>query len=146
MKIYYSLIVILILVFGGGIYYTQTQIEKQLEAQAQKQGMSSNSDAFAYQATTTDTTWNSPNGEKILKNGPGVLGSVNIPNSTAGTLCLYDGTTTQSHANYATTTLACFATNASANTYLFDVAFGRALVAQWSSTLLSVASSTISWK
>lgn len=137
MKIYYSLIVALLLIIAGGVY-----LPKQQE---QKQG-SIASDAFAFYGTTTDSTWSSLNGEKILKNGPGILGIVNIPNANAGTLCLYDGTTTQTHANYATTSMGCFATNATAGSYQYNTAFARGLVAVWSATALGISSSTITWK
>lgn len=143
-KILISLVGIVVLVFGVGLFNLNKTIDSLNQSLETKQGAIGNENG--YYATTTDSTWSSPDGTKILKNGYGVLGSVTIPTATAGTLTFYDGTTTGSHVNYATTSLGTFPTSATAGSYHLDVNFQRGLIAVWSSTALGVSSSTITWK
>lgn len=107
------------------------------------------SDAFGYTSTSTDATWNStiyPTKTVLLKNGPGILGSVVITGATTATaLNFYDATTTLSHTHHATTTLAAITASSPANTYTFDVSFARGLVVEFPS-VVGAASTTITWK
>lgn len=102
----------------------------------------------AYVGTTTDSTWNAAalqtGGFKLLRNGPGILGSIIINNSTLGSFTLYDATTTVNGGVYGTTTLAKAVASVAAGTYTYDVAFSRGLIAEFQSS--NVASSTITQK
>lgn len=98
----------------------------------------------AYNATTTSFNWSGFAQGVQLKTSSGVLGSIVLGNATAvGTITLYDATTTVNGAVYGTTTLAVINTGATPNTYTYDVAFSRGLLAVSSATL---ATSTITWK
>lgn len=92
-------------------------------------------------ATTTNFSWSAAATGRQIKTGSGVLGSIIIGNATAvGTLTLYDATTTGSHADHPTTTLAVINTGTLSGTYQYNVAFNRGLVAEMSVTF---ATSTI---
>lgn len=98
-----------------------------------------------YKATTTDNFGSvSVGGFKRLKTGSGVLGSLIITNSTAGSLNFYDATTTVNGGVYGTTTLAKIAPSLAAGTYIFDVAFTKGLLVEFQST--NVASGTITYQ
>lgn len=95
-------------------------------------------------ATTTNaTTWSQSTREQVLKVGAGKLACFTTTDSTTGTLQLSDGTTTITHANHATTTLAVIAASAAETTYCYNGAFNRGLVASWDSTGPSIG--TITW-
>lgn len=88
-------------------------------------------DGQAYNATTTLSGFIPgvpTGGMKLIKTGGGTLGSVVITKSAAGSLELYDATTTVNGAVYGTTTLASFDATALAGTYTFDVAFSTGLL------------------
>ncbi len=101
-----------------------------------------------YYATTT-IDWNIgaggavPGYSKLLKNGPGLLGSVIIVTDTAGALEFYDATST-SHGHHATTTLMKVPSALAEGTYTIDANFFRGLLVVY--TTSNVASSTITWK
>ena len=98
-----------------------------------------------YKATTTDATWGSVS-TKVLKTGSGYIGSVVITGATAAAgLNFYDATTTRSHADHATTSIAVINASSPAGTYTVDVAFTRGLVVEYPSAI-GVASSTITWR
>lgn len=104
-----------------------------------------------YYSTSTDSGWSSiTNGSqwRLIKTGAGQLGSVVITASTAGTLKLYDATTTVNSgliplSLYSTSTIANFGASVAAGTYTFDVTFTRGLVAEFQS---NAASGTITYK
>ena len=93
--------------------------------------------------TTLDFSVPVVGGYRLLKNGSGILGSVVITNSTAGSFNLYDATSTN-HNDYATTTLAKISASVAAGTYTFDSVFSRGLVIEFQAT--NVASGTVTWK
>jgi len=93
-----------------------------------------------YNATTTDSNWNSSAG-KLIKTGSGTLGSVVVTLSSNAPLYLYDATTTGPHSDHPTTTLAAFSST-TAGTYTFDVSFMRGLIVVGQSSV-GVASTTI---
>lgn len=103
------------------------------------------SESGGYYATTTASfPATAVGGNKLLKNGPGILGSVVIVNETAGVLNFYDATTTGSHTNHPTTTITTIPASLAEGTYTFDVTFSRGLIVEFPST--NMASSTITWK
>jgi hypothetical protein len=109
-----------------------------------------NDSSAGYEATTTRASFDgtaltatgaSP---KVLSVGFGSLGSVVITGAAAGTIDLYDATTTGAHSDYTgTTTLASFPASTAAGTYTFDVAYKRGLMLVLSGT---TGTSTITWK
>lgn len=80
---------------------------------------------------------------KVLKIGPGSLGSVVITGAGTGIINLYDATSTVTNAEWATTSLAVFPASAAAGTYTFDAVFSKGLLFE---EVGSVASSTITWR
>lgn len=104
-------------------------------------------DGQAYNSTSTDVIWtpakNNVVGGAVLKNSPGTLGSIVITTATAGTLTLYDATSTNTNA--ATTTLAKMGASVAAGTYTFDAVFYKGLVAEFTAAV-GAASSTITWR
>ena len=98
----------------------------------------------AYQSTTTrpvsGVALTSPT---VLSLGQGVFGSVVITGAATGVINIYDGTTTASHSNRATTTLATFPASTAAGTYVFDVQYLDGLIYEVVGT---VGTSTITWK
>lgn len=112
-------------------------------------------DGGAYTSTTTDSSWNTPAQStsrfKLLKTGPGILGSILINNETAGSFTLYDATTTATTTRMlteagaiATSTLAKVYASMAEGTYVYDTAFTWGLIAEFQSS--NVASSTITFK
>lgn len=100
----------------------------------------------AYYSTTTTQAMFDATRFHLLKTGGGVLGSAVITNATAlAPFNLYDGTTTSSHANLATTTLGSFGTGALSGSYAFDSAFIYGLIIEFPSGA-SPASTTITWQ
>lgn len=98
-----------------------------------------------YKATTThDFGSVAVGGSKVLKTGSGLLGSLVITNSTAGSLNFYDATTTVNGGVYGTTTLAKIGASLAAGSYIFDVAFSKGLIVEFQST--NVASGTITYQ
>jgi hypothetical protein len=80
----------------------------------------------------------------------GILGSVNITTSGAGTLAIYDATTTNAslRAAIATTSmqLATFQASPTVGSYHFDVKFERGLLVDYTTTGTGVSSTTISYR
>ncbi len=134
------LVVGVILIILGSYWGANKGVEDAVEPQPSLGGGGGN---YAYNSTTTDATWSSRDGQKIIKTGPGVLRTVNFPVVTTGTLELYDATTTISHANHATTTLHVFPISTVGGSYDINVAFTRGLLAVWSATAGGIATSTI---
>lgn len=104
----------------------------------------------AYEATTTrasfDGTAMTATGAspKTLSVGQGTLGSVVIVGASAGTIDLYDATTTGPHSDYTgTTTLASFPFSSTVGTYTFDVKYTHGLMLVLSGT---TGTTTITWK
>lgn len=81
----------------------------------------------------------------VLKSSSGILGSVVITGAGAGTLNLYDATTTNKNlrTRAATTTLLSIPASAEAGTYTFDIIFNDGLIYEISGT---APTSTITWK
>lgn len=104
-------------------------------------GLSGTTGSFS--TTTNATSWTQATRQQVLKVGEGKLACFTTTDSTTGTLQLSDGTTTVSHADYATTTLAVIAASAAETTYCYNGAFNRGLVASWDSTGPSIG--TITW-
>lgn len=99
-----------------------------------------------YKATTTDAGWQGGSKTRVLKLGSGYLGSIVITGATAAAgMNFYDGTTTQNHILYATTSIATVNPSTPAGTYTFDVAFTRGLIVEFPSAI-GAASSTITWQ
>lgn len=80
----------------------------------------------------------------VLQTGPGALGSVVITNPGTGSITLYDGTTTLSHPDWATTTIATFGASAPAGTYTFDAIVQKGLLVQFGAG--TIASTTITYR
>lgn len=82
-----------------------------------------------YHATTT-RTYNgiAMTNLSVLQTGAGALGSVVITGAAAGVINIYDATSTQTNASWATTTLATIPASAAAGTYTFDVIFQKGLL------------------
>jgi len=108
-----------------------------------KLNLGSSSVGNDYYATTTDTNFTASG--QLLKKGPGTLGSVVVTLGSAAGLEFYDATTTSSHSNHATTSLALFKTTATAGTYTFDVEFTRGLVVVTTGAV-GVASTSITFR
>ena len=107
-----------------------------------------------YQSTTTPnvadiTNLCPPAAFAVSSSTTGVLGSVNVLLSGAGTLTIYDATTTDSTLrNPAATSsliLADFPVSPTVGSYHFDVEFKRGLLVDYSSSDL-VSSTTISYR
>lgn len=98
-----------------------------------------------YQSTTTTALINAST--TVVYSGTGVFGSVVItnPELTTGTFTFYDGTTTSSHPDWATTTLANFSVGSTAGTYTFDVSVRKGLIFEYKGSGL-LASSTVTFK
>jgi hypothetical protein len=107
-----------------------------------------------YQSTTTnavaDRTNLCPARVGMASSTTGVLGSVNVLLTGAGTISIYDATTTivtARSADQSTTSirLADFPASATAGSYHFDIAFKRGLLVDYGDTG-TVASTTISYR
>jgi hypothetical protein len=85
---------------------------------------------------------------KVLKTSPGTLGSVVITGAGAGSITLYDATTTdvtkRALATTSLTVVAQLPASTAAGTYTFDANFYKGLAAVWSSTL--TGTSTITYR
>lgn len=109
------------------------------------------SGVYNYRQITSAHATTSP---LLVKSGQGVLGSIVISSSTAGTLNIYDGTnmavrtfsgaTTSVATTTATTTVALFGASSANGTYTFDTAFTRGLTVMPSTNF--VGSFTITWR
>lgn len=97
-----------------------------------------------YHSTTTRTVagiaLTSPT---VLNTGPGALGSVVITGAGTGVINVYDGTTTTSHSDSATTTIATIPASAAAGTYTFDALYYKGLIIE---IVGSAATSTITYR
>jgi hypothetical protein len=109
----------------------------------------------AYLSTTTPAVADLTNlckaGIGMASSTTGSLGSVNVLASGAGTLVLYDATTsdaTQRSSDQATSSLrlADFPASPTVGSYHFDVEFKRGLLVDYSTTGSGVSSTTISYR
>lgn len=114
-----------------------------------------------YYATTTDTQalWRnynviqSPEGKAIAgvpstrhaTGTPTVLGSLIITITGTSPMCFYDATSTVTNAEWATSTIACFAASPTVGEYRFDVQLQKGLLVEFtgSGSATSRASTTI---
>lgn len=95
-----------------------------------------------YKATTTDATWSTATTQcKDTLTGSKTLGSIIVTKTSNAVINIYDATTTASHSNHATTTIASFPLT-TVGTYTFDVTATRGLCVVVDTTV-GVASSTI---
>lgn len=108
-----------------------------------------------YQSTTTPAVADETNlclaGIGYASSTTGVLGSVNVVSSGAGTLSIYDATTTDSTkrtSSQATTSirLVDFPASPTAGSYHFDIEFKRGLLVDYTTTGSGVSSTTISYR
>lgn len=108
-----------------------------------------------YNSTTTPSVADETNLCRALAGSvsstTGVLGSVNVLLTGAGTLTIYDATTTNANlrsAEQATSTLrlADFPASATVGSYHFDVGFKRGLLVDYTTTGTGPASTTISYR
>ena len=88
------------------------------------------SQASEYQSTTTRSAILGAPYTQItpIATGACVLGSVIITGAGTGVINIYDGTTTTSHADHATKTLAVFPASTAAGTYTFDLNCFKGLI------------------
>lgn len=98
-----------------------------------------------YNATTTRAanTGTAMANLQVIQAGPGTLGSIVITGAGTGTINLYDGTSTVTNTQWATTTLAVIPASMAAGTYTFDVTFQKGLLIEISG---SIATSTITYR
>lgn len=136
----WTIAVVSILLIAGSVYFNSLKLVSG----------SVNDSSAAYESTTTrasfDGTAITATGAapKTLSVGFGTLGSVVITGASAGTIDLYDATTTGAHSDYVgTTTLASFPLSTVAGTYTFDVQYKKGLMLVLSGT---TGTSTITWK
>lgn len=82
------------------------------------------------------------------KGTPTVLGSVIITTTGTSPMCLYDGTSTATNAEWATTTIACFPASATVGTYTFDAQYKKGILIDFtgSPTTSTYASSTFTYR
>lgn len=108
-----------------------------------------------YEATTTPAVATAtnlcPQRNFTASSTTGVLGSVNITESGAGTLTIYDATTTNVNlrsADQSTTSIrmAHFGASPTESSYHFDIGFKRGLLVDYTTTGTGVSSSTISFR
>lgn len=78
---------------------------------------------------------------QVIKTFAGTLGSVVITGAVAGTIRLYDATSTT---DVSSTTLAIFPSSTAAGTYTFDVGFSRGLIV--GTTVGLAPTTTITWR
>ena len=98
--------------------------------------------ANEYSATTTDATWSTAvTGCKDTLTLSKTLGSVIVTKTSNAILNIYDATTTKSHSDHATTTIASFPLT-TVGTYTFDVIANRGICVSVD-TVVGVASTTI---
>jgi len=96
-----------------------------------------------YYATTTSSSLTSSACMPVMTSYK-TLGSVVVTLTSNAGLAIYDATTTSSHADHATTTIAYFPSTA-AGTYTFDVRAKRGLCIT-SVGAVGVASTTVTWR
>lgn len=108
-----------------------------------------------YQSTSTpavaDRTNLCPARVGMASSTTGVLGSINITTSGAGTIAIYDATTTDNNLRVAAATSSLVLVdfpNASptVGSYNLDVEFTRGLLVDYTTTGIGVSSSTISYR
>ncbi len=103
----------------------------------------------SYSGTTTYNGAGAPSVAKdiILKTGTGTFGSVVITGAVAGTITVYDGTSTNPALTTlaASSTIATFPASTAAGTYTFDKAFYNGLIVSFSSAT-ALPTSTITWR
>lgn len=116
MKVIFYVIGAVMLFLAGFIGY-QFQLNCDTPLAGVPQGSEYHSTAYS-SAVATST---------LVKTGGGALGSVIITEDQAGTVILYDATSTAAIGNGLTTTIASFPAAATEGTYAFDVALYRGL-------------------
>ena len=108
-----------------------------------------------YQSTTTPLVVNKTNLCPARSDMPsqttGVLGSVNVLKSGAGTLTFYDATTTNASkrsSDQATSSILMvdFPASPTVESYHFDIEFKRGLLVDYTTTGTGVSSTTISYR
>lgn len=99
-----------------------------------------------YQGTTTTSMLTAST--TVVYIGSGVLGSVvvTVPQLGTGSFFLYDGTTTTSHPDWSTTTLASFTSGSTAGTYTFDMSVRKGLIFEYKGSASQMSSSTVTFK
>lgn len=97
-------------------------------------GSVSHSDEYISTTTRNSVTGVALATGQILALGQGTLGSVVITGAGAGTINLYDATSTITNSQYGTTTLVTIPASAAAGTYTFDIQFKRGLVYEFIGT------------
>lgn len=106
-------------------------------------------DGQAYNSTTTYNGAGAVNLQKdvILKPRGGTVGSVVITGAVAGSITLYDATSTDLNltTTRASTTIATFPVSTAANTYTIDSVFYNGLIVSFSSAT-ALPTSTITWR
>lgn len=108
-----------------------------------------------YYATTTNTQalWNnytvlrSPSGSNNNGN-PTILGTINITTTGTSPMCFYDGTSTVTNGEWATTTIACFAASPTVGSYTFDAQYKKGILLEFtgSPSATGRASTTITYR
>jgi len=111
---------------------------------AENKGARLGSVNFANEYRSTSTLAAFPN-YAVLQSGSGSLGSVVVTLTGTGAFNLYDATSTQTNANWATTTLVSFPANIAAGTYTFDVIFRQGLLLEFTGSGTR-ASTTITFR
>lgn len=117
-----------------------------------------------YYATSTDTQtlWRNYNviqgqeGKAIVgvpstrtaTSAPTVLGSLIITTTGTSPMCFHDATSTRTNAEWATSTIACFAASPTVGEYRFDVQLQKGLLVEFtgSDSATSRASTTITFR
>jgi hypothetical protein len=94
-------------------------------------------------SSTKDYAGNTIPDLNVLQIGSGMLGSVVITGANTGTFCFYDATSTVNNTAWATSTIACFPTNAATGTYTFDSRFQKGLLLDY---VTNMATATITWR
>lgn len=102
-----------------------------------------NDSSSAYESTTTRSSAGVNLPTSVLSLGFGTLGSVIVTGPNSGIINFYDGTTTTSHADSATTTIAIFPSGMATGTYTFDAKYVKGLIIETSGLN---ATATVTWK
>lgn len=130
--ILYSCVAILGLM--SGIYLSQSS----------KEALGSVPFGNEYQSTTTRNHLGASIANyTVLSSGQGSLGSVVITGAGAGTINIYDATSTVTNSAWATTTLASFPASTAVGTYTFDTIYRKGLMIE---VIGATATSTITYR
>lgn len=79
---------------------------------------------------------------------PTTLGTITITQTGTSPMCFYDATSTITNAEWATTTIACFAASPTVGNYIFDAQYNKGILLEFtgSPTATSRASTTITFR